>query len=65
MLKEYFTIKEVFGPLVLVGEVSGAGYEELVELELPDGQIRRGRVLELSGNTALIQLFEGSEGVDI
>ena len=65
MLKEYFTIKEVFGPLVLVGEVSGAGYEELVELELPTGQIRKGRVLELSGDTALIQLFEGAEGVNI
>ncbi len=65
MLKEYFTIKEVFGPLVLVGQVSGASYEELVELELPDGQIRRGRVLELSQDTALIQLFEGAEGVNI
>ncbi len=65
MLKEYFTIKEVFGPLVLVGEVSGASYEELVELELPTGQIRKGRVLELSGDTALIQLFEGAEGVNI
>ncbi len=65
MLKEYFTIKEVFGPLVLVGEVSGASYEELVELELPTGQIRRGRVLELSQDTALIQLFEGAEGVNI
>jgi len=65
MLKEYFTIKEVFGPLVLVGQVSGVGYEELVELELPGGHVRKGRVLELSGDTALIQLFEGSEGVDI
>ncbi len=42
MLKEYFTIKEVTGPLVLVGEVRGASYEELVELELPDGVLRRG-----------------------
>lgn len=65
MLKEYLTIKEVAGPLVLVGEVSGAGYEELVELELPDGQIRRGRVLELDGDKALIQLFEGAEGVNV
>jgi V/A-type H+-transporting ATPase subunit B len=65
MLKEYLTIKEVAGPLVLVGEVSGAGYEELVELELPDGRIRRGRVLELDGDKALIQLFEGAEGVNV
>ena len=60
MLKEYFTIKEVFGPLVLVGQVSGASYEELVELELPDGQIRRGRVLELSGETAFCQIPAGN-----
>ena len=65
MLKEYFTIREVTGPLVLVGEVKGASYEELVELELPDGEIRRGRVLELDGDRALIQLFEGAEGIDV
>ena len=65
MLKEYFTIREVTGPLVLVGEVRGASYEELVELELPDGEIRRGRVLELDADKALIQLFEGAAGIDV
>ncbi|MCD5390544.1 V-type ATP synthase subunit B [candidate division NPL-UPA2 bacterium] len=65
MAKEYLTIREIVGPLVLVEEVSGATYDELVELELPDGEIRRGKVLEVDEDKALVQLFEGSSGVDV
>jgi V/A-type H+-transporting ATPase subunit B len=65
MLKEYTTIKEVTGPLVLVDEVSGVTYEELVEITLPDGGKRRGKVLEIDHDKALVQLFEGASGVDI
>jgi V/A-type H+-transporting ATPase subunit B len=65
MVKEYRTIREIAGPLVLVGEISGVKYDELVELEMPDGEIRRGKTLEVSGDTALIQLFEGATGVDV
>ncbi len=65
MVKEYRTIREIVGPLVLVGETSGVKYDELVELELPDGSIRRGKTLEVSGDTALVQLFEGATGVNI
>lgn len=65
MAKEYLTVKEIVGPLVLVDEVSGVKYEELVELELPDGEIRRGKVLEVDRNMALVQLFEGSSGANI
>ncbi|MFC1683235.1 V-type ATP synthase subunit B [Candidatus Zixiibacteriota bacterium] len=65
MLKEYLTIREITGPLVLVEEVEGVKYEELVELELPDGETRRGRVLEVNGDKALVQLFEGSTGIDV
>ncbi len=65
MVKEYRTIREIAGPLVLVGEISGVKYDELVELEMPDGEIRRGKTLEVSGDTALVQLFEGATGVDI
>ncbi len=65
MLREYSTIKEVYGPLVLVGEVEGAGYEELVEVVLPGGTVKMGRVLELSGDRALIQLFESAEGLNL
>jgi len=65
MVKEYRTIREIAGPLVLVGEISGVKYDELVELEMPDGEVRRGKTLEVSGDTALVQLFEGATGVDI
>lgn len=65
MLKEYRTIQEVVGPLMLVENVEGAKFDELVEIEQADGEIRRGRVLELDGNRALVQLFEGSQGLQI
>jgi V/A-type H+-transporting ATPase subunit B len=65
MVKEYRTIREIVGPLVLVGETSGVKYDELVELELPTGEIRRGKTLEVSGDTALVQLFEGATGVNV
>ena len=65
MLKEYLTIREIAGPLVLVEEVEGVKFEELVELELPGGEKRRGRVLEVDRDRALVQLFEGATGVDV
>lgn len=65
MIKEYNTIKEVAGPLMLVEQVEGAKYEELVEIELPDGELRNGRVLEVNRDKVLIQLFEGVTGVNI
>ncbi len=65
MLKEYLTIRDIIGPLVLVEEVEGAKYEELVELELASGEIRQGKVLVVETGKALIQLFEGSTGVDV
>lgn len=65
MLKEYKTIKEVVGPLMLVEGVSGATYNELVEIEQDTGEIRRGKVLEVNGDRALVQLFESSQGLRI
>ena len=65
MLKEYLTIRDISGPLLLVEEVEGVKYEELVEVELPDESRRMGKVLEVDGDHALIQLFEGTTGVDI
>jgi len=65
MIKEYLTVEEIVGPLVLVGGVEGVKYEELVELELPNGEIRRGKVLEVTNDKALVQLFEGATGMDI
>ncbi|RLE08583.1 V-type ATP synthase subunit B [Candidatus Aerophobetes bacterium] len=57
---EYTKVKELFGPLMLVEKVSDVAYEELVEIELSNGERRRGRVLEISSDAALVQLFERS-----
>lgn len=65
MLKEYRTIKEVVGPLMLVEGVEGVKYDELVEIEQASGEIRRGKVLEINGDRALVQLFESSQGLKI
>ena len=65
MLKEYKTIKEVVGPLVLVENVSGVKYNELVDIEQADGEIRKGKVLEVHDDKALVQLFGVSQGLKI
>ena len=65
MIKEYRTIREVVGPLMLVEQVEGATYYELVEIELASGELRQGRVLEVNGDKALVQLFVGSQGLKI
>ena len=65
MLKEYKTISEVTGPLMLVKGVEGVGYDELGEIELPNGDIRHCRVLEINGNNVLVQLFENSAGINL
>jgi V/A-type H+-transporting ATPase subunit B len=65
MLKEYRTIREITGPLLLVEEVEGVKYEELVDIELPGGEKRMGKVLEVNRDKALVQLFEGTSGVDV
>lgn len=65
MLKEYRTIREVAGPLMLVDDVEGVSYDELVEIETQDGDTRRGKVLEVNGDKALVQLFESSRGINL
>ena len=66
MRKEYTTIREVVGPLVMVDGVEGVKYDELVEIKRTDGSDpRRGKVLEVNGSKALVQLFEGSQGLKI
>ena len=65
MKKEYKTIKEIVGPLMLVDSVENVKYDELVEVQQPDGRLRLGRVLEAKGNTALVQLFENAQGLQI
>lgn len=65
MIKEYKTIKEVVGPLMLVDGVAGVKYNELVEIVQKDGAVRAGKVLEVNEDKALVQLFESSQGLQI
>ena len=65
MVTEYSTIEEITGPLVLLGDVDHATYEEVVEVELPSGELRNGRVLEVDRRRVLVQIFEGTRGVDV
>ena len=65
MPKEYKTIQEVAGPLMLVRGVEGVTYDELGEIELSNGEKRRCKVLEIDGSNALVQLFEDSTGINL
>ena len=65
MPKEYRTLQEVAGPLMLVRDVQGVKYEELGEIELENGETRRCRVLEIDGTNALVQLFENAQGINL
>ncbi|NQU77700.1 V-type ATP synthase subunit B, partial [Candidatus Falkowbacteria bacterium] len=65
MLKEYKTIKELAGPLLIVDGIEGIKYEELVDVELSDGSIRRGRVLEITDKQAVVQMFEDTRGINL
>jgi V/A-type H+-transporting ATPase subunit B len=65
MPKEYKTISEIAGPLMVVEKIEGVKYGELVEIELPSGEKRRGRVLEVEVGKALVQIFEGSAELDV
>lgn len=63
MRKDYKTIREVVGPLMLVDQVKGATYDELVEIHQQNGEVRNGKVLTVDGDKALVQLFEDSQGL--
>lgn len=64
MLKEYRTVTEVVGPLMVVEGVEGVKFDELVEIEMHTGEMRRGKVLEINGSKAMVQIFEGSSGIN-
>ena len=65
MAREYRTIEEVAGPLMLVRQVEGVKYNELGEIELKSGERRRCKVLEVNGSDAVVQLFENSAGINL
>lgn len=65
MIKEYRSIQEVAGPLMVVSGVEGVKYDDLGEIELSNGEVRRCKVLEVNGDTALVQLFESATGINL
>ena len=65
MIKEYKTIREIASPLMVVDGVEGVTYDELGEIELPNGEVRRCKVLEVEGNKAVVQLFESAQGINL
>ena len=65
MPREYRTIQEVAGPLMLVKDVENVAYNELGEIELASGEVRRCKVLEINGSNALVQLFDSAAGINL
>lgn len=63
MLKEYRSVSEIAGPLMVVENVQGVKFDELVEIRLDNGEIRRGQVLEVDGDHAVVQIFEGTSNL--
>ena len=65
MIREYKTISEIASPLMMVRNVEGVTYDELAEIELPTGETRRCKVLEVDRDTAVVQLFESAQGINL
>src|SRR3989344_6810600 len=63
-MKEYRTIKRVAGPLIFVEKTEPIGYADLVRIALPDGSIKNGQVLDTSDDLVVVQVFEGTRGID-
>ena len=63
--EKYRTISNLSGPLMMVNKVHDVSYDELAEITLGDGEHRRGRVLEIDQDRALVQVYEGSSGIDV
>ncbi|MEN6307952.1 MAG: V-type ATP synthase subunit B [Anaerohalosphaeraceae bacterium] len=65
MLKEYKTVSEVYGPLMLVEGVEMAKYGHIVDIELGDGSVRHGQILQVQNDKVMVQVFEGTEGINV
>ena len=65
MLKEYKTVESIAGPLMLVKSVEGAKFGHIVDIHLRDGSTRHGQILQVEGDNILVQIYEGTEGIDI
>ncbi len=65
MLKEYRTVSKIYGPLMLVESVDGAKYGHIVDIEIADGSIRHGQILQVERDKVLVQVFEGTVGINV
>jgi V/A-type H+-transporting ATPase subunit B len=65
MLKEYQTVTNIYGPLMLVEQIDGAKYGHIVDIEIGDGSIRHGQILQVENDKVLVQVFEGTSGIDV
>ena len=65
MLKEYQTVSSIYGPLMLIESVDEAKFGHIVDVELSDGTIRHGQVLQVENDKVLVQIFEGTDGIDV
>ena len=65
MIREYKTIQEIASPLMIVKNVEGVTYDELAEIELPNGEVRRCKVLDVEDDHAVVQLFESAQGINL
>lgn len=65
MLKEYQTVTSIYGPLMLVEKIDQAKFGHIVDIELGDGSIRHGQILQVEKDKVLVQVFEGTRGIDV
>lgn len=64
MIKEYKSVTSVKGPLIVVEGVQGVGFGEIVQISTVEGELRKGQVLEVTKNKAVVQIFEGTQGIE-
>ena len=64
-MKEYKTINKVAGPLIFVEKTEPIGYADIVKIALSDGTIKNGQVLDTSDDIVVVQVFEGTSGIDV
>ncbi len=64
-MKEYKTITKVAGPLIFVEKTEPIGYADIVRIALPNGEIKNGQVLDTSDDIVVVQVFEGTAGIDV
>ena len=65
MLKEYQTVSQIYGPLMLVESVDAAKFGHIVDIEIADGSVRHGQILQVERDKVLVQVFEGTEGINV